>query len=90
MKNNKVLQCEAIIPEYLICYLINGDIGDLSSQDIAEVQLFESSLTKEYKVSSLIYSVKDSNEDPFFSTVNSINTMGCNCYTVIISLFLSN
>ena len=86
----KVVHFEEIIPEYLVCYLINGDSSDLNSEEIAEVKEFESSFMKEYKVSYLNYSLKDINEDPFFSTVNSINRMGCNCYTVIVTLFLNN
>mgnify|MGYP001268901964 CR=1 FL=1 len=82
----KIIHFEAIIPEYLVCYLINGDSRNLSDEEIEEVREFENSFLKEYKAKSLHYSLKDINESPFFTKTNSINNVDCNCYTFIVTL----
>lgn len=65
---------EYILPDYLACYLINGDIEGTTAQERSEVDAF----IKKEQV-AIVSKEDDSEYCPF----NNLNKIACDCSTYI-------
>lgn len=62
------------LPDYLACYLINGDSDGLKKEEISEIDSF---LKKER------ITIISKTEESFFKHSNDLNNLGCHCSTYI-------
>lgn len=65
---------EYTLPDYLACYLINGDTNLLKKEEIAEIDAF---IAKEEVC------IVSMNDDSHFRWSNDLHSSGCNCSTYI-------
>lgn len=71
---NKIEVLEYRLPDYLGCYLINGDIDSITDEERAEIDAF----IEREKVSFV-----GMNDDSSFYHRNDLNSMGADCSTFI-------
>lgn len=69
---NKIEVLEYRLPDYLACYLINGDSDNLTEQEINEVNDF-------LKTEDI--HIVDMQDDSSFYWSNDLNNLGANCST---------
>jgi hypothetical protein len=70
-------QIEYVIPEWVLCALINGDYSGLEDQDISDLEAFLQT------VEGQGHWGYDSNNESYFSWSNDVNSLGGNVVDVI-------
>jgi hypothetical protein len=77
MKKNFV-KFDFTLPTYCLPYLINGDVGDMTEEEIIEIDQFCENLQNTYGPGHWA----TEGEETFFSWRNDINRLGSECATV--------
>lgn len=68
-----------IVPDWAMCYLVNGDCSGLGDGDIAKVNIFTQNLVDKYG-----HGIVSFEENEGFKTSNDICDLGTDCSVVTL------
>ena len=72
------------MPDIFLCLIANADTSGLTENEIERFDKWEEKIKEYNKVDYLTINMPDDDQRPFFTWVNPIIPLGCNCYELSI------